>query len=80
MILYSRPGCHLCEEAAAMLERLSRETGLVWQEANIEDDEALLARYHLAIPVVAVDGQDVLSAPIEEETLQRALIRPLATG
>ncbi len=63
-----------------MLERLSRETGFFWQEVNIEEDEALLARYHLAIPVVAVDGQDVLSAPIEEEMLRRTLVRPLASG
>ena len=50
--LYSRPGCHLCEEARAVLERARGRAPFEIDEINIEADDALHARYLERIPVV----------------------------
>ncbi len=57
VIVYSRPGCHLCEEAIAALARLHGE-GYRFQlrEIDIESDELLLRRHLERIPVVEIDG------------------------
>jgi hypothetical protein len=47
-ILYSRPGCHLCDYAEEML----REEGIAWTGVNIDSDPALSDRYGLRIPVL----------------------------
>ena len=70
LILYSRPGCHLCDLAAAMLDRL----GAKWREVNIEQDAGLGERYGLEIPVVFCGlTKKKLSFPFGEEQLSRFL-------
>lgn len=56
VIIYSRPGCHLCDEAKRAMEaaRCFDEYTLV--EINIESDPALLRRYQYDIPVITIDG------------------------
>lgn len=60
LILYGRPGCHLCEDAHAILEALLAQRakdGLpptLLVDRNIEDDEAWHRRYMFTIPVIAV--------------------------
>ncbi|MBI4216090.1 MAG: glutaredoxin family protein [Chloroflexi bacterium] len=73
VVLYSRPGCHLCHQVRDILERLQTEFLLTLQEVDIAGDQALLARYGEAIPVVVVDGRVTLTAPISEFLLRRAL-------
>jgi hypothetical protein len=69
--------CHLCEEAERLLRRLAPEMGFRLERVDISSDAALYERYSLAVPVLAVDGEAVLSAPLDEgwvrETLARAL-------
>ena len=72
--LYSRPGCHLCEDAADLLERLARRIPLEIAEVNILDDVALFERYKHSIPVVAIAGGPTLLAPIRADELERLLI------
>jgi len=60
--LYTRPGCHLCEQA-----------GMPVREVNIEEDPALLERYTLRVPVAAVDGEDVLEWPFALVQAKRVL-------
>ena len=57
IVVYSRPGCHLCEEAVAALVSLHRE-GYRFElhEIDIESDDLLLRRHLEKIPVVEVDG------------------------
>ena len=71
--LYTRPGCHLCEDAADLLERLGRRMPLHVVEVNILDDIGVYERYKHSIPVVAVVDGPTLSAPIREADLLRAL-------
>jgi len=50
--LYTRPGCHLCEQAKAVIEPLLREFGGSLREVDIDDDSVLTERYGLDIPVI----------------------------
>lgn len=65
LILYGRPGCHLCDDAQAALEALlarRAETGLpapALVKRNIEDDEAWHRRYVFTIPVIVVDDREL---------------------
>ena len=83
--VYTKPGCHLCEDVLVILDRLTPHYGLQVQEVNILDDMALYDAYHLKIPVVTIeDGRlGTLEAPIDEPTLRAAFDiarRALPTG
>ncbi len=73
--VYSKPECHLCEEAIALLNRLAPEYSLDVREINILDDAQLQEAYHDKIPVVvAEDGRyGWLVAPIDEREMRRYL-------
>ena len=71
--LYVTGDCHLCEEAERLLRRLAREMGFRLELVDISSDAALYERYRLAVPVVAVDGEAVLSAPLDEGRVREAL-------
>ncbi len=71
--LYTRPGCHLCEDAADLLEQLARQVVLEVAEVNILGDIDLYERYKHSIPVIAIAGGATLFAPIRADALARAL-------
>ena len=64
VVLYGRAGCHLCDEAEAMLRRLARTLPLSIGLIDIDSDDYLQGRYMLEIPVVMVEGVEVARAPI----------------
>jgi glutaredoxin len=68
--LYSRPGCHLCEAAERVIRALMPGAGFDLEVVDIESDDALLRRYMLEIPVVAIDGVDVARAPLTRRLLE----------
>jgi glutaredoxin len=71
VVVYSRPGCHLCEEALASIVALHADGyRFELREVDIESDEALLRRHLERIPVVEVDGEEV-----SELILDRARLR-----
>ena len=70
--LYSRPGCHLCDDARALLHRLERRYPMRVTEVDITRDPALLRKYDIVIPVLELRGAH-LEAPIREEAVIRAL-------
>ena len=57
LTLYSRPGCHLCDEMKAVVARVATAVPLALEEIDISTDPALEARYGLEIPVLLVDGK-----------------------
>jgi glutaredoxin len=67
--LYGRPGCHLCDDARAALERVRASHPFSLVEVDIEGDDALFARYLERIPVVAVDGEELFELFVDEERL-----------
>jgi glutaredoxin len=72
--LYTRPGCHLCDEAREAILALREELPpFELSEVNIEQDEGLLARYLERIPVVAVDGEVVSELELKLDLLRASL-------
>ncbi len=69
LVLYGRPGCHLCDDARAVLERL----GATFEEVDIEGDDALHRAYLERIPVVALDGEELYDFFVDEQDLRRRL-------
>ena len=69
LVLYSRPGCHLCDDARAALERI----GQPFDEIDIEADDRLLARYLERIPVIALDGTELYDFFVDETDLRERL-------
>jgi glutaredoxin len=66
LVLYGRPGCHLCDEARVVLQRV----GHPFEEVDIEADDALLRRYLERIPVVALDGVELYDFFVDERDLR----------
>ena len=56
VIIYSRPGCHLCDEAKQAIESAGCQNEYTLEEINIESDPDLLCRYQYDIPVVTING------------------------
>jgi glutaredoxin len=56
VIIYSRPGCHLCDEAKAAIQNSGCTDQFTLEEVNIESDDELLRKYKYDIPVIAIDG------------------------
>jgi glutaredoxin len=69
LVLYGRPGCHLCDDARAVLQRL----GHPFEEVDIESDDELLRRYLERIPVVALDGEELSDHFVDEGALRQRL-------
>ena len=56
VIIYSRPGCHLCDEAKAAIRSAGVDDQFTFEEINIESDDELLRKYKYDIPVIAING------------------------
>ena len=70
VVLYGRPGCHLCDDAREGLLQLRADVAFVLEEVSIEESDELLLRYLERIPVVTVDGEEVCELFLDEEALR----------
>ena len=75
--LYSKPGCHLCEELRALCDRLEAEFCLQITEVNVDADPSLAARYGAEVPVLFIDGRKAVKFRSTEVALRRMLMRRL---
>ena len=73
LTLYSRPGCHLCDDARVALERVRARAPFALREVNIESDDSLLRRYLERIPVVALGDEELFDFFVDEAELRRRL-------
>jgi glutaredoxin len=73
--LYSKDDCGLCREAEAMLRRLQKRSSFELEIVDIEDDKSLFDEYWIRIPVIAMDGEEVAAAPLDERRLQSLFLR-----
>jgi glutaredoxin len=73
--LYSRPGCHLCDEARQVVERVCAELGESYAEVSIDDDPELQQRFTDEVPVTFVDGRQHDFWRVDEARLRAALSR-----
>lgn len=71
--LYSRPGCHLCDDARAVIAATCAELGEEYVEISIDDDPALQRRFAEEIPVTFVDGRQHDFWRVDPVRLRRAL-------
>ena len=75
VVIYSKPGCHLCDEAKAAIEAAGCEGQYALDEVNIESDPDLLRRYRYEIPVITFDGVEVFRHRLSSEEFRDALQR-----
>ena len=75
VVRYGRPGCHLCEDALAALERVGARQPFTLQQVDIESEEALLRRYLERIPVLTIDGREAFELLVDDGALEAALKR-----
>jgi glutaredoxin len=73
LTLYSKPECHLCEEALVALRVLQRELDFELLERDITADEALHRAYFERIPVLAIDGEELCEYFVEEALVRERL-------
>ena len=73
VVLLIRPGCHLCEDARSVVERVTGEFGLGWRELSVVDAPTLGARFTEELPVLFIDGVQRDFWSIDEARLRRML-------
>ena len=71
--LYGKPGCHLCDDARAVIARVCAEMGESYEEISILDDPVLQEKYGEEIPVTLVDGRQHDFWRVDEGRLRAAL-------
>ena len=77
LTIYTRPGCHLCQEMKVIVERVVRDTHAQAriEEIDIAKDADLEARYATEIPVLLVNGKKAAKYRVNEQDLHRILER-----
>jgi glutaredoxin len=75
--LYTRPGCHLCEEAKSAIAPLLREFGAVLHEVNVDEDAVLRERHGFDVPVIYIGAHKAAKHRVElaqfRQQLQQAI-------
>jgi glutaredoxin len=71
--LYSKPGCHLCDDAKAIIEPLVAEFGAELREVNIAEDAQLLQRFGYDIPVIFIGDHKAAKHRVNPEQFRRQL-------
>ena len=71
--LYGKPGCHLCDDARAIIARVAAELGEPWEERDITQSEADTREYWDQIPVTLIDGVQHDFWRVDEQRLRAAL-------
>ena len=76
LTLFSRPGCHLCDEMKTVVQRVidAADMPAAVEVIDISTDPDLEERYGLEIPVLLVDGKKAAKYRVTEEALARLLI------
>lgn len=80
LVLYTRSGCHLCQDMLAQAEPLAAAHGLGIELVDIDDDLALAKRYNLRIPVLELNGREVCHHFFDQGAFERALAETTNSG
>lgn len=70
VVLYTRSGCHLCDEARSVILSVRAREPFVYDEVDIDTDDDLLRDYGIRIPVVTVDGEERFEIAVDERELE----------
>jgi glutaredoxin len=79
VIIYSRPGCHLCDEAKTAIQNAGCSDRFTLEEVNIESDKKLLRKYKYDIPVVMIDGVEFCRHRVDPEKFKRTILDEVST-
>jgi len=71
--IYSRPGCHLCDEAKEVIDRVASRHRLDVRVLNVEDNPEWEAQYGTEIPVVFIEGRKAFKYHVDATQLERKL-------
>ena len=71
--LLGKPGCHLCEDARAVIERVARDLGVAWEERDITQSEQDTEQYWEQIPVTLINGVQHDFWRVDENRLRKAI-------
>jgi glutaredoxin len=74
VIIYSRPGCHLCDEAKQAIEAAQCVDEYTLEEVNIESEPGLLSRYQYDIPVITINGVEAFRHRLTSEAFRERLL------
>ena len=74
-MLYTRPGCHLCDDARAVLLEARARTPFDLREVDIESSDSLLREFGVRIPVVVIDGSEAFVYTVDPDELEASLRR-----
>ena len=75
VIIYTRPGCHLCDEAKTAITSSGCDGEFILEEVNIDKDPALGERYGYDIPVIFINGVKVFKHRVKPAEFKRKLRR-----
>jgi len=75
VIIYSRPGCHLCDEAKAAIMTAGCSDRFVLEEINIESSDELLNKYRYDIPVITIDGVESFIHRVDAKEFRTRITR-----
>jgi glutaredoxin len=75
VVLYSRPGCHLCEEAKASIRAAGCDDEYILDEVNIDENPALRESFQHDIPVVFINGVKAFKHRVDAREFKRKLSR-----
>ena len=72
--LYSKTNCPLCDKAKQVLQELQKEFSFQINEIDIYQDDVLLEKYQLMIPVVEIDGEEVAFGIVQKDVIRKRLL------
>jgi len=73
VVVYTKPGCHLCEDACEAVARIAADVGVDWSALDITGDGALMQQWSEYVPVIVVDGKVHDWFRVREDRLRKAL-------
>jgi glutaredoxin len=75
VIVYSRPGCHLCEEAKDAIKLAGCDESFELEEINIQTSRELLLKYQFDIPVIMIDGEEAFRHRVDSKKFRELMLR-----
>ena len=73
--LYTRAGCHLCEDAKQVLAEARRRVEFQYEERDIDADPELRKLYNEEVPVIAIDGRKAFKYTVDRNEFLKRLAR-----
>ncbi|WLR41425.1 glutaredoxin family protein [Bacillus carboniphilus] len=77
LVMYSKDQCHLCKKAKEAVQPLLEEFDLIFEEIDIYQDDELIERYSLMIPVVEYEGEMLLYGQVTKDSLRKRLLKQM---